>query len=255
MTDRTLCPGRPGAHHPDRVGTATAYWQWGCRCPDAREDKRIRAKRYRHRRAIPVYVDATKARRMLQALACRGFSCQSMHEMKGSPRRLHDIRDGKQPTLRRDVEAWVIDFYRRHEHREAPFTSGPGQARALARRKGWAPPEAWDPDTIGDPDATPQHLAEDTNTASTNTSVDLELALSGRLRIPPSARRRAIHCLAIPILSRRVGPDGTQWGAERIAEHLGVSARYVQRVRAELRALEQDQNDETPTPTTSEEAA
>jgi len=133
-----------------RHGTASAYTR-SCRCPQAREAWRLYSKRRREGRQPPFLCDATGTRRRLQALVAIGWPTAALAARLGIP-----------PT--------EVSRLCHHAHRVYPHTAArvaqlytqlsmhPGPSRR-ARRRGevasWAPPLAWDDNTIDHPAATP----------------------------------------------------------------------------------------------------
>lgn len=104
------------------------------------------------------HVDGTATRRRLQALAAIGYPFRGMGEFLP----LHPAQVGRTARSAR-VEAGTHRAVAAAYSQLAgcdPVTRGirPGAAlrvRRLAAAQGWAPPIAWDDDTIGDPEAQP----------------------------------------------------------------------------------------------------
>jgi transcriptional regulator with XRE-family HTH domain len=99
-------------------------------------------------------IDATGARRRIHALMCLGWTQVEQAERIGwTPKnytRLHHS------TLVRAVTARAIRaMYDDLSMTVAPDSPGATYARGLAKRRGYAPPLAWDDDTIDDPNAKP----------------------------------------------------------------------------------------------------
>jgi hypothetical protein len=140
--------GQPCA--AERHGGAAAYRHHGCRCPQARAAHARGQREWRKRRYLeggPLLVDATGTRRRLQALAAIGWPPRALAERLGiqpdNILRRHRVRVG---TAR--LVAAVYD--------QLSMTPGPDtRSAAAARRRGWAPPLAWDDDSIDDPAARP----------------------------------------------------------------------------------------------------
>ena len=104
-------------------------------------------------------VDATGTHRRLQALACLGWSDAKLGERLG-------VDGGNYTTMmrRREVSAArardVVRLYDELWRTPPPEVDrrtrySASRARNRARAAGWAPPLAWDDDTIDDPAATP----------------------------------------------------------------------------------------------------
>lgn len=191
------CPGH-GQH-----GTSNAYWNHGCRCPQAIEAFRLHRRQLRrgHRILIP----ALGTQRRLRALTALGWPTQALADRLGCTpdhirwyRRAHDA--GR--LAHRDHAHRIAHLYE-----QLSGTPGPSPtARADAARRGWAPPLAWD--DIDDPDATPySDPPAPRGTASTRIHLDdvdhlarfglSTRAIAHRLGVDPDsitqARRRATH--------------------------------------------------------------
>lgn len=186
-----------------RHGTEAAYRQ-GCRCPEAREDRRIRAKRRRdgvhpERHA---YLPVAGTQRRLRALAAIGWPVKELAPMIGtSPRQMDHYRCGRKPRIHREAAKQIADLYER-----LSATPGPSElSRTRAKAAGWAPPLAWDDDAIDDPAAQPVEAGE----PSPRGGVDLD-----EVRFLESCRE----------------------SREQIAKQLGVALESIE--RAEFRAAE-----------------
>lgn len=104
-------------------------------------------------------IDGTGTRRRLQALVTLGWSISELG------RRLDTLPSNLATTIHGHKEvtvataAKVTALYNQLWDVTPPPSgrhgSVPGRARAYAARKGWAPPLAWDDETIDDPQATP----------------------------------------------------------------------------------------------------
>lgn len=159
MTPRTIDRAGCSAR---RHGTAVAYDAYKCRCPDARDAHRVYRKRIRHGRITPGPVSTIGSSRRLQALAAIGWTLDELVPHCGLTRdTLRRIRSRAQTQMYRSTAARIRELYE-----ELSGTVGPSQiARDRARAAGWAPPLAWDDDTIDDPDAVP-HIDEPTERRS-----------------------------------------------------------------------------------------
>jgi hypothetical protein len=134
--------------------TPSVYCHFGCRCPatvaaKARYDKQRKAAGNIRR------VASTITHRKIQALVAAGWP------MRELGLRLGRNEDFARKLLRhRHVflsTAVAIDrLYTQLNNLPGPSN----RARVLAVGWGWAPPIAWDDDTIDDPDAKPAHQAE-----------------------------------------------------------------------------------------------
>ncbi|MGW2113721.1 hypothetical protein [Streptomyces zhihengii] len=104
-----------------------------------------------------MYFDATGPRRRLQALAVLGYSRRELAERTGSAEaRLAKIAGGKQPTVRYTLVRRINRVYDELSQTPAPPRPSRIQVVRHARNSGWAPPAAWDDDTIDNPDAHPE---------------------------------------------------------------------------------------------------
>lgn len=107
-------------------------------------------------------VSARGTARRLQSLACMGWDCETLAPIVGySATFLRHLRAEMRPTVHaatRDHVHAVWDRLALVPHVGATA----GRARMFAARHGWAPPLAWDDETIDDPDAQPQPARDDT---------------------------------------------------------------------------------------------
>lgn len=153
---RPTCLGKQNPNcTATRHGTRAAYHK-GCRCPHAREDRRIYDKRLREARQPAGYVDATGARRRLQALNAIGWTFEDLApRLHTKPSHLRAIARGAESAqkLYRTTADRITDLYR-----QLAGVPGPSQiSRSRAAAKGWLSPVWWD--NIDDPDEQPdQHL-------------------------------------------------------------------------------------------------
>lgn len=210
----------------DRHGTYSAYQKYQCRCPSAREDWRLYHKRHRHGRAQPQVVDATGTRRRLQALAAMGWPQTKLAaelgyatERAGGAAVYRLMREDTTRVNVRTAQA-VEQLYDR-----LAMSPGPSQpARQHARQAGWAPPLAWD-DNLDDPQAQPAPATAEADSDEVD-PIAVDRACDGTLgdaQLTPAEQAEAV---------RRLSAAGAS--AARIAERLHISARHVQRIRADL---------------------
>lgn len=141
--DRSNCAGK---YH----GTMTAYTRYRCRCADALADKRLYVKLGAAGVRQPRLIDAIGTRRRLQALAAIGWTHADIAARMGKT--AHAVEKmGCYPKVQVATAAAV-----KHVYAELCMTPGGSDgARRFAARQGWAPPLAWDDDTIDDPAAKP----------------------------------------------------------------------------------------------------
>jgi hypothetical protein len=142
--DRTGCTGR---FHGDE----SAYRQ-GCRCSDAREDRRIKEKRRRYNVHTPAYVDVTGTLRRLRALAAIGWPVKDLGPRLGiSTQQMDHYRSARKARIRGTVAARIEALYD-----QLSATPGPSAvSRDRATRNGWEPPLLWEDVDIDDPLAQP----------------------------------------------------------------------------------------------------
>src|SRR5882757_4776673 len=112
--DRSSCRGRPGAHHPKRVGTYLPYGSyWRCTCPDAREASRIYYKRLREGRKHPGVTDSIGSARRLRALTCIGWTLAELARRLGvDESRVWQMRKQNRPVLFLGSHNAVCALYR-----------------------------------------------------------------------------------------------------------------------------------------------
>lgn len=189
-------------------------------CPPCREAARLAKERWRRRRYLnrgPLLVDATGTRRRLRALAAIGWPNAAIGALAGAD---HSTVSAWSNNAR--VRAGTADTVRR-VYDELSMTPGPSaKVRQIAARKGWAPPLAWDDDSIDDPAARPSTGAWAARRAAPMDEIAVQRAMRGhRVHLTPSERAEAV---------RRLTAQGRS--AAEIAGRLGVAQRSVVRHRA-----------------------
>lgn len=152
----------------DKCGTNAGYMEHyhpkrgdkkACQpCLDAHATyhRKLRAKHYLAR-SETLYVDATGTQRRLRALARMGWSFADIGREIGAgwrcpSRQLYNILAQKRVHL--DTHKQVEAVYERLSHRQGPSPV----AATRARKKGWAPPMAWD--AIDDPNDYPKGVLQ-----------------------------------------------------------------------------------------------
>lgn len=137
------------------------------------------------------YIDATGCRRMLQSLLCDGWTLREQAARLGFT--VHYIVYGGSALVHRDRVAKIRALYEELSSIAAPADTIHNRARQRGRRFGYAPPEAWDEDSIEDPAAQPklepQPLVDD---------VRVQRAIDGVLawgQLDPDERRTAVDRL------------------------------------------------------------
>lgn len=118
-------------------------------------------------------VNPTGTRRRLQALATLGYSYPYLSEKLGvNPRGVAAYAAPSKRWVMRDTAEKVRQLYD-----ELSMKPGPDQTAALrAKNKGWAPPLAWDDDTIDDPNALPKFGHRPKGYASNLPDIDILVA-------------------------------------------------------------------------------
>ena len=102
------------------------------------------------------YLDATGTRRRIQALRAIGWSARALADASGAGETSIERICLGQPTVRSTVAVRIAVAYSKlHRSPAAPGRSAT-RARNYAISNGWAPPGAWDEDTIDDPNAQPE---------------------------------------------------------------------------------------------------
>jgi hypothetical protein len=111
-----------------------------------------------------VRIDGTGTRRRLEALGALGWTVPTLAARSGLSRpTLHNCHSGTAVTVR--TARLLRELYDRMWNEVPPETnraerSKVQRARIGAARRGWAPPMAWDDDSIDDPAAQPQGVAK-----------------------------------------------------------------------------------------------
>ena len=180
-----------------------------------------------------VRIDSTGTVRRLQALVALGYPAASLGERIGvsATNTAHTLR-ATQVTVRRARQVAVL--YEQCSH--LPGESK--RARMRARRQGWAPPLAWDEDTIDDPAAFPVDT-DGGEPVLDEVLLDRLVALRASILRPGghindrAALRR--HRVLVPRADRRLYTEALQelgWSAGHIADALGSSTSGTARVAA-----------------------
>lgn len=173
-----------------------------------------------------VVVDSTGTRRRLQALMLLGWSIQRIAATRGTGRQRLDHalvgRDVYASTARAVSAAYEALWDQTPPQDTTGDRIAAARARNRARAAGWAPPMAWDDDTIDDPTATPADPAP-----QETPGVD-HAAIARALAGVPVALTRAERCAALAQLVVH-GLDDHQ-----IAARLHTTARTVLRDRQYL---------------------
>ena len=103
-----------------------------------------------------MYVDSLASQRRVQSLCALGHSMLVIANAAGTTqKRIQLISSGRQASVRHHIAIRLLATYRELSE----ITPKPGRSSTRTRRgaaeKGWAPPAAWDDDSIDDPEAHP----------------------------------------------------------------------------------------------------
>lgn len=175
--------------------------------------------------------------RRLQALACLGWSVGRLATESGMDRQRLDAALHGRPVVAGTVRA-VAGLYERLWSTPAPATNqrekiSVARTTNRAQAAGWAPPLAWDDDTIDNPSAKP--FTEDADVDHVD-EFAVDAVLEGvRLQLAGATLHAAVHALAAA---------GHQ--PSTIADRLGIQERQAQRLR---------DRDDAPRPIRRREAA
>ena len=167
-------------------------------------------------------VDGTSTRRRIQGMAAIGWPLSDQGRRCGrDPRNYTYLLNAEQVTVK--TARMVRELYDALSAVAPPPGRLTNRTRAWAARKGYAPPLAWDDDTIDDPAAQPDlGTADDTDTVD---EVAIERALAGDA--VPLNRPEQLRAIEHGI---RRGMAQTE-----IAGALTINTRTVNRIAAQLR--------------------
>lgn len=203
----------PAPHCTARRHGDTSAYRYQCRCPEAREHKRLYNKHARHGRPYRLRADATGTRRRIQALQAIGHTRTTIAATAGiHPEVIRRITNRGQRTVYAHTHTAIINTYNQLRHQ--PGTSQ--RARRRAHQAGWLTPDQWDafgPEWIDTPDPTPNPTIID--------HIAIQMVID---------RQRPIDILTEPeqsALYRRLSPTLTDG---QIRHRLGLSAAQVARL-------------------------
>lgn len=209
-------PRCQGARH----GNASAYTKFGCRCPEARRDK----KRQDYLRATgrPLTVPSIGTRRRIQALIAIGWSGRTIMAEMGWRGASLGAQFYQQDRVYAETARRAKEVYDRLSNTPGPSN----KSRGRAKKSGFEPPLAWDDATIDDPNVKPWCYA--TGVSGTPSSVIDEVAVQravhgDRIDLCKAERREAVL---------RLWKRGDSYS--EIAERLHTHSRMVHR---DLQAL------------------
>lgn len=142
--DRSGCTAR---YH----GTSGAYFRAGCRCPDAKEAKRVYTKRRRLGRPETRRVPALGTTRRIRALMALGHNSTTIGQAAGMSAFQVQQTAGNRQYVSPATRDRIVAAY-------DALSGTPGvsvKTRSRAQRAGWAPPLAWEYVDLDDPRARP----------------------------------------------------------------------------------------------------
>lgn len=150
----------------------------------------------------PYLLPALGTTRRLRALGAMGWTLQSIAgHVPLTTKTLSLLMAGAQPYVTRDAAEHIARAYDHLCMRHGPSE----QSRIVARRRGWAPPLAWDEDELDDPNAEPW-LEPEQPDAHLNLEEFLRLLNFGELP-EQAATRVGVTLGAIEVAARRHGRD------------------------------------------------
>lgn len=225
MTSLDPLRGTPawGAGEDPRCGTAAGYsahWKRGeptCRpCKDAQAAWQHQYETRRYLAGGRVMIDGTGVRRRLHALARLGWSFPEMAKRFGV---VYSVVHGwaKSDHVYPATYERVCALY--DELWDKP---GPSNwVKAYAERQGWAPPLAWDDDSIDDPKARPTLGARANQLRKPIDEIAVTRAMHGdRVRLTAEERAEA---------ARRLKERG--YSSAQIGDRLHIDKRSVERIK------------------------
>jgi len=163
------------------------------------------------------HVPRIGAVRRLQALMAMGWSHDRL-EAEGAP--------GSRNLMYREGHLISIGRWRqiREVYDRLSMTPGPSErTRRWAQALGYAPPLAWDDDTIDDPQAEPAGVLDHGPGAPVVDLVAIRRTIASQSEATPVTRTEQVH--VVTAMAARGATD------TRIAEHLGLSERTILRIR------------------------
>lgn len=180
---------RPPPPHGDR----RRYAYWCCRCTRCREANRVYSKRWREKRAEPLFMPPTGTVRRLQALVAYGWTYRQLAARLGTVdswvSQLVRVDTRSKGILRRTADGVRVLF---DELTALPPPTGRGAAyaRTVAARYGWVSPWAWD--DIDDPTEEPKGVDREDRShhPCVFDEVAVERAIGGDAVVLTAAERR-----------------------------------------------------------------
>jgi DNA-binding Xre family transcriptional regulator len=177
-------------------------------------------------------VPAIGAARRLQALYARGHFIYTIAEEAGISRdTVHGLATGRWQSIDHSRFEGICRAYDK-----LSMTTGKSwKARRIAERNGWAPPLAWDDETIDDPAATPVTDAEEP-AACTSSDAVARWLMGESVILDAAGRREAVAYLM-------------EWSADSadlIGERFGMSRDAVDQIWSRVRRRAQKEGGPVP---------
>ncbi|MEV4287401.1 hypothetical protein AB0K40_17995 [Nonomuraea bangladeshensis] len=148
------------------------------------------------------YIDATGTRRRIQALAAIGWTLTEQgHRIGRAPTSMCYLALARGDKVTAAVAARVAALYDELSMTPAPESDTSRRSRARAETRGWAPPLAWDDETIDDPAAVPDLGQQVSRAVAVAENAD-ELARQG-LSPQQVAERLGVHLTYLGIARKR----------------------------------------------------
>jgi len=221
-----------------RHGTTAGFHQ-GCRqaCCNAARARYEKEGRVLRSQGMTRIVDATGAQRRIRALMRIGWTSTDIAKVAGWPERNYVLRilNGQKGKPTRQVSRATDQAIRRAydllSMRTPPSSPARARTRALAERRGYPSPLAWDDDVIDDPQARPVGMHDPRRGKR---ALDETLILR---RMAGDRTARTYGAESVEVVRRLLAEGHSQrW----ISTHTGLKTeRYMDRVRAAQAAADQ----------------
>lgn len=207
-------PGKPHKHGSE------CYRHDNCRCALGRAYHARKAAERRKAKALGTFqlrtTDATGTRRRLEALMTLGYSSSEIGAGAGLSRHaIHQVMRERATRVYRTNAAAIAAFYDQHWDKPAPESFASNYVQRLAAKRGYAPPLAWDDDTIEDPKAKPNVTAGEEVIDWQAIERAIKHSVKGsRVKLTKRERQAAIQTMALrgataTEIARRLGVSGT----------------------------------------------
>lgn len=227
-------------------GHVTRY-ATGCRCDDCRTAHTERARFRRRMRAYgrwtPQGVSRVGTKRRIEALACLGWSMRALSRMCGwhEDRLSQLINNPEYEQVSPANRDRIARLYDELADRRPPTDTKEQRmsvSRAIghARRSGFAPPIAWDDDTIDDPNAKPYAELRPVRLWVERNRMHIERGpLIDEIAVEQACNGRRVHLTRAERLAAVATLTERGYSERQISELLGRPARTVARDKAALR--------------------